>query len=114
MRSRTLGLLEDIRASIGYFVEDTADMTCDEFVRERLVRQAVERSFEIIGEAMNRLRPADPVLVEQISADGPIIGLRNVLMHGDDVINYSMVWHAVTVSLPVLAKEVYGLLQVSS
>ncbi|MDQ3695744.1 MAG: DUF86 domain-containing protein [Chloroflexota bacterium] len=104
-------LLEDIQQSIHYIIEDTGGMTRDEFVRNRFVHQAVERNFEIIGEAVNRLRRADPAVVDWISGYEQIIGLRNTLLHGYDIINYSTLWHAVTVSMPVLENEVNGLLE---
>ncbi|MDP9472056.1 MAG: hypothetical protein M3Q71_15550 [Chloroflexota bacterium] len=68
MRRETLGLLEDIRDAAKFIVADTAGVTVDGFIGDRLTRQLVERNFEIIGEAVNRLRRHDPTIVERISA----------------------------------------------
>ena len=71
----------------------------------------VERNFEIIGEAVNRLRRHDPDVVERISAYRQIVGFRNVLVHGYDVIDNPTVWRAVQESMPVLRVEVERLLR---
>lgn len=71
----------------------------------------MERNIEIIGEAINRLGRYAPEVVEQISAFNRIVGLRNVLIHGYDQIDYLALWFAVQASLPVLRAEVETLLR---
>ena len=110
MRRDTLGLLEDIRDAARFIVDDTAGMTFDSFLHDRRARQVVERNFEVIGEAVNRLRRHDPTVVEHISAYRQIVAFRNILIHGYDVIDYLTVWQAVQESLPVLRAEVEHLL----
>ncbi|MCX7992168.1 MAG: DUF86 domain-containing protein [Fimbriimonadales bacterium] len=74
-----------------------------------LLQSAVERQFLIIGEALARLRRDFPDLYAQIS-DGPqIVGFRNVLVHGYDVIDPQIVWSAATVNLPQLLSEIQQL-----
>ncbi len=111
MRRETLGLLEDIRDAAKFIVDDTAGVTFDGFIGDRRTRQLVERNFEIIGEAVNRLRRHDPTIVERISAYRQVVAFRNVLIHGYDVIDYPTVWLAVQDSLPVLRAEVEQLLR---
>ncbi len=48
--------------------------TLDGYRRERLLRQAIERNFEIIGEAMNRLAQHDPDTAGRISKHRRIAG----------------------------------------
>ena len=95
MRPDTLGLLEDIRDAARFIAEDTVGMTYDAFELDRRTRQLVERNFEIIGEAVNRLRRHAPAVAERISAYGQIIGLRNALIHGCDAIGYPTGWNLV-------------------
>lgn len=64
MQPRTIALLEDVRDSISYIREDTAGLTFGAFVGHRPARQLVAHNFEIIGEALNRLRRDDPVIIE--------------------------------------------------
>jgi uncharacterized protein with HEPN domain len=110
MRRETLGLLEDIREAAGFIADDTAGATFERFERDRWLRQVVERNFEIVGEAVNRLRRQDPIVVERISAYRNVVGLRNALVHGYDVVDYPRLWRAVQESLPVLRAEVEALL----
>ena len=113
MRLDSLGLLKDIRNTAQFIADDTAGMSFDAFLADRRSRQLVERNFEIIGEAVNRLRRHDPAIVARISAHNQIVGLRNALIHGYDVIDYPAVWRTVQESLPVLRSEVEQLLRES-
>jgi uncharacterized protein with HEPN domain len=56
--------------------------TVDDFKNDLMLRSAVERQFEIIGEAMTRLRKDSPETCEKISEYQRIVGFRNVLNHG--------------------------------
>jgi uncharacterized protein with HEPN domain len=107
----TLGVLEDIRDATQYIADDTTGMTFAEFERDRRTRQLVERNFEIIGEAVNRLRRHAPLLAAQITSHGKIVDFRNALIHGYDTIDYQTVWSAVQDALPVLRAEVDRLLR---
>jgi len=73
-------------------------------------RSAVERKFEILGEALNRLQKSDPTLATQIPEHRKIISFRNVLIHGYDMIDESVVWSIVQQDLPTLAKQIDSML----
>lgn len=55
MQHKAPKLLEDIRDSATFILEAVASLTLETYARDRIRRQAVERNFEIIGEALNRL-----------------------------------------------------------
>ncbi len=74
-----------------------------------MVRRAVEREFEIIGEAMNALLKADDSI--QITSAERIIGMRNRVIHGYDKIDNGLVWGTIKKHLPVLKEEVSELLK---
>jgi len=76
-----------------------------------MVQRAVEREFEIIGEALNRIKKVDPELLEHVSAYHRIIGFRNILAHGYDIIDEKLVWDAINKHLPVLVQEIKKLQQ---
>lgn len=97
-----IGTLEQIREAAGYIAADTAGMTFEAFAADQRSRQAVERDFEIVGEAVNRLRWHTPELTERISTCNQIVALRNALIQGYDRINYPALWLAVQQSLPLL------------
>jgi|GEM_PF-566409 len=92
MRRETKKLLFDIQEAgqaIQRFVKgkDFAAYQSDD-----MLRSAVERKFEIIGEALNRLRDADEEVLEQIADFRKIIGFRNILAHGYDAVSDEIVW----------------------
>ena len=60
MHPRSPKLLEDIRDAASFIGEVTAGLSIAEYSANRLLRQAVERNFEIIGEAVRRLASQDP------------------------------------------------------
>jgi uncharacterized protein with HEPN domain len=111
MRRDSISLLEDIRDAARFIADDTAGMAFDTFAADRRTRQLVERNFEIIGEAVNRLRRRDPVIASRISSHNQIVGFRNALIHRYDGIDYSAVWRTVEDWLPVLRAEVEQLLR---
>ena len=75
-----------------------------------IAQRAVERDFEIIGEALNRIKNTDDELLEKVSEHYRIIGFRNILIHGYDIIDESIVWKAVTIHLPILVREIEAIL----
>jgi uncharacterized protein with HEPN domain len=82
------------------------DMTYETFLDDLKTQKAVEREFEIIGEALNRIKRSDSELLEHISEHHKIIGFRNILAHGYDAVDELIVWQAVKNHLPILKSEV--------
>ena len=78
MQPRSAKLLEDVRDAAAFIREVTQDRALADYQRDRLLRQAVERNFEIIGEAINRLAQHDPLAAAGITDTGPIIAFRNI------------------------------------
>lgn len=75
-----------------------------------VVHSAVERKFEIIGEALNQLWKLDPQLAGRIPDIREIIAFRNVLIHGYATIDHARVWQIAGDSLPGLCTAVAALL----
>ncbi len=75
------------------------------------LRQAVERNFEIIGEAVTRLARIDPESAGRIGDYPQIIAFRNLLIHGYDLIDDAQVWQVITQDLPRLERQVIELLR---
>jgi len=84
-------LLEDIRGAAAFIRQAAENKTLDDYRRDRLVRHAVERNFEIIGEAVGRLAKLDPSTAAKIGAYQQIISFRNVLIHGYDLVDEAQV-----------------------
>ncbi len=110
MHPRAPKLLEDIRSAADFVKAATDGLALQQFKQDRLLRQAVERNFEIIGEAMRRLEKDDPDTAARITDYRRIIAFRNVLIHGYDVIDPAIVWSAVEVDLAPLLADVQVLL----
>jgi uncharacterized protein with HEPN domain len=75
-----------------------------------LLRSAVERQFEIIGEALARLRQVDPVLAATIPELPRIVAFRNVLIHGYATVDNELVWGVVEGHLLSLLRTLAHLL----
>ncbi len=59
----------------------------EDYVNDELLRSAIERQFEIIGEAMMRVLKVNRPLAERITDFRKIAGFRNALVHGYDTID---------------------------
>ena len=83
----------------------------DDYTGNAMLRAAVEREFEIIGEALARLARLDEDLVSGISDYRRIIAFRNILIHGYAEIDDRLVWDIVESKLPILRREVAALIE---
>lgn len=79
------------------FIEDR---TWSDDVDDPMLRSAVERQFEVIGEALNRLSRIDPEVAERIDDRARIVAFRNVLIHGYATIDDAIGWEVATQRLP--------------
>ncbi|MFT3872005.1 MAG: DUF86 domain-containing protein [Nocardioides sp.] len=79
-----------------------------------LLQAAVERKLEVAGEALNKLRKADPVTAERIPHVHKVIGMRNVLIHGYAEVDPHQVWVAATEDVPNLIEVLDALLAEAS
>lgn len=110
MRPESPKHLEDMRVAASYILRVTSGRSLVEYREDSLLRPAVERHFEIIGEALNRLFKCDPDVARAIPDHAQIIAFRNILIHAYDVIDDRRVWDAIQNSLPVLHRKVVDLL----
>jgi uncharacterized protein with HEPN domain len=88
---------------------ETLPKKYDEFVGNLLLRRAVERNIEIIGEAMNRVLKADSTVL--ITNARKIVDTRNYIIHGYDTLAVDILWSIVINHLPLLKEEVETLLR---
>ena len=79
------------------------------YMANKMLRRAVEREFEIIGEAMSRIEKLDPSL--DISGKKQIISMRNRVIHGYDKIDNEIIWGTIVRHLPTLKTEIGNLLK---
>jgi uncharacterized protein with HEPN domain len=63
-------------------------------------RSAVERQFEIIGEALDQLSAVDAELAAQLPDLGRIVAFRNIPIQGNATVDDALVWQVLTDRLP--------------
>jgi uncharacterized protein with HEPN domain len=117
IRRERLYLMRDVRGylwdvseaarAIAQFVEGIDAVT---YTESELIHSAVERKFEIFGEALSLLSKIDFVTASRIPDSRQIIAFRNVLIHGYAVVEHDRVWNVIKQSLPNLAAVVTALL----
>ena len=73
-----------------------------------MLRRAVEREFEIMGEAISNILKIDPAF--PIKNARRIVDLRNLVIHGYDKVDNVIIWGIISRDLPALKLEIAKLL----
>lgn len=110
MELRTKKLLYDIQQEAAAISTFTTGRTRADYEQDLMLRRAVERAFEVIGEAAARLVRHDPATAARISGYRRIIGFRNIIAHEYDNLDSEQVWTAVERDIPILLRETEALL----
>ncbi len=97
--------VEDAIRACELILEFTGGMKEAEYCADLKTKAAVEREFEIIGEALNRVKTIVSALLERIDNWKEIIGFRNVITHGYDVVEDEIVWDSIQRNIPVLLEQ---------
>ena len=107
MVHRVNKLLLDIRISCEEIIEFCASKDLESLRSNWMLQLALEREFEIIGEALLRLERVEMESLEsKIPEYRKIIGFRNLVAHGYDQIDDHIVWDLATNHIPDLLKKV--------
>lgn len=109
MENRKQKLLADLTLAIEELERFTAGATLERFLVDRALQLIVEREFEIVGEALNRLLRLNPDVDAHVPEIHRIIGLRNILAHGYDAVDYRILWSAAIDHLAKLKKDLANL-----
>ena len=102
-------LLEDILTCCSRILEYTKDLGFDSFINSQITLDAVERNFEIIGEASSKFD-------SEFKIDNPEIpwsdlkNLRNRIIHDYTGVNYEIVWDIIQNYLEELQFQVQSVL----
>jgi uncharacterized protein with HEPN domain len=103
--------LYDIQQAVERIVEFTAGKRFEDYRSNPMLRAAVERQFEIIGEALVRLVRLAESLASRITEHRRIVDFRNILVHGYADVDDRVVWDVVQTKVPVLRRQVEALLK---
>ncbi|MBC6996295.1 DUF86 domain-containing protein [Neolewinella lacunae] len=101
--------LSHILAAIDDIFAFTSDMDFEDFVEDRKTRLAVEKLFEIIGEATYQL-PADFKLAHREVEWKQMETTRHILVHNYYAVIPSILWNAKEVYLTDLHEKIRKLL----
>jgi uncharacterized protein with HEPN domain len=110
MDEKLLKWLHDVKLAIdeieSYFEDHPK--TFDEYKNNSILKRAIERNLEIIGEAVSRILKFSKDI--PISNARNIIGLRNQIIHSYDNISDEYLWGVIVKHLPVLKSEILNLI----
>jgi len=105
--------LEHILEAINAIEMYTADVSFEKFmvkdIAGKMLRDAVVRELEIIGEAVKHLNSESKNLEHEVGWK-EIAGMRDNLIHEYFGVNFEVVWETIKEDFPVLKKSVTKLL----
>ena len=110
MRLEAKKYLYDMQQGASLLAEFVAGRTFADYQADAMLRAAVERQFEIIGEALSKLARLDADVAARVSEHRRIIAFRNILIHGYVDVDHRLVWDIVETKLPLLRSEIESLL----
>lgn len=91
-------------------MEAVRGVTWDEYAGDWFRQAAVERQIEIIGEALSRLSHGDEDTAARIPDLRSVIGTRNVIAHGYDIVDQELLWSLLHAGIPTLVDTLRELL----
>ena len=113
MRLETKKYLYDMQQATDLLGTFMAGKNVGDYEKDPMLRAAVEREFQIVGEALARLAKDDPDVASQITEFRRIVAFRNILIHGYAEVDHRLVWDVVENKLPALGREGSALLGAS-
>ena len=106
MKSRDLrDYLQDILDAVNDIERFVADMSYEQFIKDKKTLNAVVRSIEVIGEASKRL----PLSLKAKNSELPwreITGMRDKLIHAYFGMDTETIWKTVKENIPQLKQTI--------
>ena len=107
--NRDIASIWDMTLAIQRIQSFTNDLNFDEYLNDILTVSAVERQFEVLGEAARRIstqfQHTHPVIDWK-----RIIGLRNIVAHRYDEVRQEILWTIIRSELTLLLTQLEELL----
>ena len=100
--------LDDILDRLAQIDEALKGRTFDDFGRDAVLVAALERHFSVIGEAVN-------FIPETVRREFPAVpwqdmyGMRNIIVHGYDVVSLPVLWDSARSDMPQLKKTILAI-----
>lgn len=102
--------LKDIENSLSKILKYTNGISYDEFVNSEITKDAVERNFEIIGEAVKNLSEDFRKQYPDIPFK-QVAGMRDKLIHDYFGIDYEILWKTIQDKIPQFKIEIKKLIK---
>ena len=102
--ARLWDMLDSARAAVGF----VQGKQFRDFMDDRMLRNAVERCLEVVGEAARCVTPKTREANPEIPW-AAIIGLRNVITHEYGDIRHDRLWSICVTRLPTLIRQLEGM-----
>jgi uncharacterized protein with HEPN domain len=90
-------------------VEFTSHLAEAEYLNTLVVRRAVERSVEIVGEAARKISESGRAAMPQIAWPA-IIATRHIIAHEYSEVDHTKLWRITTTHLPPLIGQIEQIL----
>lgn len=103
-------LLQDIHDACSRIEQYVSGVSYEEFIQNTMMKDAVERNIEIIGEACNKL-PSDYLAKHPETEWHKAIGMRNRLIHGYFSVDLPMLWTTATSIVPAFKEQIEKLVE---
>jgi uncharacterized protein with HEPN domain len=97
--------LHDAVSACSLIIKFSEGISLQEYQENLMIKSAVERQFEILGEALNRIKKLAPDFLSGIPDWQRIIAFRNVIAHGYDAIDDEIVYLVIQRQIPLLLAE---------
>lgn len=102
--------LEHIVEAIDFIIRHTGHLENYTFYQNELLKYAVLKQIEIVGEAANNL--SDDLIAKRPEVPWrSLIGIRHKLVHGYFLVDWTTVWEAASEELPLVLEPVKRILQ---
>lgn len=92
-----------------FIVSTCQNLSKSDFLEDEILKRAITRSLEIIGEASKKI-PADSKVKWNKVQWKNMAGMRDRLIHDYIGVNYSIVWDVVKNKIPELVQQMQDLL----
>lgn len=99
-KAHLIDILEAAKLAIGY----VTGKSHEDFVSDSQCQDAVIRRVEIIGEAARRVSADTRTKHSELPWDS-MMGMRNILIHEYDEVDFDVVWETVQRDLPSLIQK---------
>jgi len=110
MRGQAIKRLLDAAQAIDAIERFTIGETFETYLNSELLQAAVERKFEILGEALKKACEEDPSLSDTIPDLRAVISMRNRIIHAYDAVDQWILWDAIHEDITQLKQHLDALI----